>query len=75
MDSLRRTNGGLRCNIIGYIRKKIPLEKGDEHSIREKEREKMYEIVEISVFTVIRNPSLDLPEDGVILNLGLFLLR
>ena len=34
-------NGGLRCNIIGYIRKKIPL-KGGMNIPQERKKEKNY---------------------------------
>ena len=41
LSLLRRTNGGLRCNGKGDIKKETPLEKGNEHSTeRERERER-----------------------------------
>ena len=41
LSLLRRTDGGLRCNGKGDIKKETPLEKGNEHSTdRERERER-----------------------------------
>ena len=62
LSLLRRTNGGLRCNGKGDIKKETPLEKGNEHSIeRERERERELKlIVKRSTLTFNEQPILGL---------------
>ena len=60
LSLLRRTDGGLRCNGKGDIKKETPLEKGNEHSTeRERERE-LKLIVKRSTLTFNEQPILGL---------------
>ena len=60
LSILRRTDGGLRCNGKGDIKKETPLEKGNEHSTeRERERE-LKLIVKRSTLTFNEQPILGL---------------
>ena len=62
LSLLRRTDGGLRCNGKGDIKKETPLEKGNEHSTeRERERERELKlIVKRSTLTFNEQPILGL---------------
>ena len=69
LSLLRRTDGGLRCNGKGDIKKETPLEKGNEHSTeRERERERERElklIVKRSTLTFNEQPILGLAQERI----------